>query len=117
MTFDAVHPGWADTPGLRASLPGFARVIGPLLRDPAQGADTTVWLAAGGDGGGGRRGVAGARPGDRDTTGALWHDRRRRGEYYLPWTRPRRAQRLAEGGRLWAYCAERTGLVPGPITA
>ena len=46
ITVNAMHPGWADTPGLRTALPGFSRVIGPLLRTPAEGADTIVWLAA-----------------------------------------------------------------------
>jgi NAD(P)-dependent dehydrogenase (short-subunit alcohol dehydrogenase family) len=46
VTFVAMHPGWADTPGLEASLPGFRRVMGPLLRTPEEGIDTTVWLAA-----------------------------------------------------------------------
>lgn len=44
-TFNAMHPGWADTPGLAASLPGFYRRMRPLLRTPAEGADTIVWLA------------------------------------------------------------------------
>ena len=43
---NAMHPGWADTPGLEASLPGFRSLIGGLLRSPAEGADTIVWLAA-----------------------------------------------------------------------
>ena len=43
-----MHPGWADTPGIAAALPGFHRLMGPLLRTPAQGVDTMVWLAAGG---------------------------------------------------------------------
>ena len=41
----AVHPGWVATPGLAAGLPTFAK-LGPLLRTPAQGADTVAWLAA-----------------------------------------------------------------------
>ena len=43
---NAMHPGWADTPGLEASLPGFRSALGGLLRSPAEGADTIVWLAA-----------------------------------------------------------------------
>ena len=46
ITFHALHPGWADTPGVDAGLPTFAKVMGPFLRTPAQGADTLVWLAA-----------------------------------------------------------------------
>ena len=41
----AVHPGWVATPGLATGLPTFAK-LGPLLRTPAQGADTIAWLAA-----------------------------------------------------------------------
>lgn len=40
-----VHPGWADTPGVDASLPLFSKVMGPLLRSPEEGVDTLVWLA------------------------------------------------------------------------
>ena len=42
----AMHPGWADTPGVADSLPGFHRAMGTLLRTPAEGADTAVWLCA-----------------------------------------------------------------------
>jgi NAD(P)-dependent dehydrogenase (short-subunit alcohol dehydrogenase family) len=38
--------GWADTPGLRTSLPALHRLTRPLLRRPEQAADTIVWLAA-----------------------------------------------------------------------
>ena len=41
----AMHPGWANTPGVVDSLPGFHRVLGPALRTPEQGADTVAWLA------------------------------------------------------------------------
>ena len=46
ITVSAMHPGWSDTPGVVDSLPTFSKVIGPLLRTPEQGADTTVWLSA-----------------------------------------------------------------------
>ena len=63
IAFHSMHPGWARTPGLEASLPGFARIVGPLLRSPAEGADTLVHLAL-----------------EPRTTpsmqgGAFWHDR------------------------------------------
>ncbi len=45
ISVNAMHPGWADTPGLAASLPGFHRVMGPLLRSPEEGIDTVIWLA------------------------------------------------------------------------
>lgn len=48
VAFTAMHPGWADTPGLAASLPGFRRLMTPILRTPAEGADTIVWLATAG---------------------------------------------------------------------
>jgi NAD(P)-dependent dehydrogenase (short-subunit alcohol dehydrogenase family) len=46
ITVNAMHPGWADTPGVETALPGFYRVTKPLLRTPEEGADTVVWLAA-----------------------------------------------------------------------
>ena len=55
VRFDSMHPGWADTPGLSDALPGFARLMGPLLRTPAEGTDTLVWLAT-------TRRAGGARP-------------------------------------------------------
>ncbi|CAN5641396.1 hypothetical protein BH11ACT8_BH11ACT8_32540 [soil metagenome] len=58
---ESCHPGWAATPGVSDSLPGFDKVMGPLLRTPASGADTAVWLVA-------------ARPDSRGTS-HFWHDR------------------------------------------
>lgn len=87
----AVHPGWADTPGLTSSLPGFGRLLGPLLRTAEQGADTAVWLSA-------------ARASDVGT-GRFWHDRRQRPEHYVPWTRETTAERDA----LWARVEALTG--------
>jgi dehydrogenase/reductase SDR family member 12 len=73
VAFHAMHPGWVNTPGLAASLPGFHRLTRPILLSPQQGADTIIWLAT-------------APPG-RLGTGRFWHDRRARPEYLLPRTR------------------------------
>lgn len=43
---NAMHPGWADTPGVVRSLPTFHRLTQGFLRTPEEGADTVVWLAA-----------------------------------------------------------------------
>lgn len=97
----SMHPGWVDTPGLTSGLPFFR--LGPLLRKPEEGADTAVWLTTGAA----RSPGAGADPsvaGD-----GFWHDRHRRGEYYLPWTRPG-AGRDERGPALWDWCAARTGV-------
>ena len=80
----AMHPGWVDTPGVQTSLPTFRRVMGPLLRDPAAGADTIVWL--------------GAADEPARCSGLFWHDRRPRPTHLLPRTREAPADRE----RLWA---------------
>lgn len=46
VRFNAMHPGWAATPGVSKSLPGFEKVVGKRLRDSRMGADTIVWLAS-----------------------------------------------------------------------
>jgi len=46
VVVNSMHPGWARTPGVADSLPGFNRFMGPFLRSPEEGADTMVWLAA-----------------------------------------------------------------------
>lgn len=43
--FASMHPGWADTPAVRTSMPGFHNRMKDRLRTPAQGADTLVWLS------------------------------------------------------------------------
>ena len=42
----AVHPGWADTAGVKTSLPKFRKILAPILRNNHEGADTIDWLAA-----------------------------------------------------------------------
>jgi len=97
VVFHAVHPGWADTPGVESSLPRFHRALRPLLRTPAEGADTIAWLAA--DDG---------RP--LASTGAFWHDRRPRPIHRLGSTR--RSDTAERRDALWAWCVERSGLDP-----
>ena len=46
VVVNAMHPGWADTPGVETALPGFYRLTKRFLRTPDEGADTIVWLAA-----------------------------------------------------------------------
>lgn len=45
IVVNAMHPGWADTPGVETALPAFYRITRKLLRSPEEGADTAVWLA------------------------------------------------------------------------
>ena len=95
--FHAVHPGWADTPGVETSLPRFHRLLGPLLRTPDEGADTIAWLAADDD-----RPVA--------TSGRFWHDRRPRAIHRLP--RTRRSDTSERRCQLWSWCVARSGIDP-----
>jgi dehydrogenase/reductase SDR family protein 12 len=87
----SMHPGWADTPGVRSSLPRFHALTRPLLRTPAQGADTIVWLGAA------------AEP--ARSSGWFWHDRRPRPPHRLPGTR----EAPQERGRLLAECLRLSG--------
>ena len=96
ISFHAVHPGWADTPGVAASLPLFRRVVGPLLRDPLQGADTMVWLALDDEG--------------SASSGRFWLDRRPRPIHRLPTTR--RSDTPERRRALWEWCAATAGLDP-----
>lgn len=45
IAFYVMHPGWADTDGVKRSLPRFRRILKSILRDEASGADTALWLA------------------------------------------------------------------------
>lgn len=42
--FSSMHPGWADTPAVRTSMPDFYRRMRTKLRTAEQGADTIIWL-------------------------------------------------------------------------
>ncbi len=88
----AMHPGWAETPGVESSLPRFHKVMRPLLRTPQEGADTIVWLACA------------EEPGQ--SSGGFWHDRRTRPTHLLPGTKETQVERE----RLWAECQRLSGL-------
>ncbi len=88
VSFNAMHPGWADTPGLAESLPAFYRIMRPLLRTGDQGADTITWLATNSD--------------LRAPGGRLYLDRRARPFDRVPWTR----LQLDEREELWDEIAE-----------
>eukprot|EP00698_Gefionella_okellyi_P024164 TRINITY_DN8448_c0_g1_i1.p1 TRINITY_DN8448_c0_g1~~TRINITY_DN8448_c0_g1_i1.p1 ORF type:complete len:324 (+),score=59.58 TRINITY_DN8448_c0_g1_i1:67-1038(+) len=45
IKFWSMHPGWAETPGVQTSMPGFHKRMNEKLRTAAQGADSIVWLA------------------------------------------------------------------------
>lgn len=47
--FSAMHPGWADTPGVRYSMPIFKKLLNNRLRSAEEGADTILWLATSND--------------------------------------------------------------------
>jgi NAD(P)-dependent dehydrogenase (short-subunit alcohol dehydrogenase family) len=91
ITAAAMHPGWADTPGVQESLPRFRALTRPVLRDDAEGADTSVWLV----------GTEPAPP-----NGRFWHDRRVRPIDIVPTTRASQDARTAA----WAWLAQATDL-------
>ena len=79
ITVNAMHPGWADTPGVENSLPGFYRLTRNLLRSPVEGADTAVWLAAATEAG--------------KVTGKFWLDRQQHPSHLVKRTRESAAER------------------------
>ena len=88
----AMHPGWADTPGVASSLPGFHTVTRRLLRTPEQGADTISWLAA--------------SPEAARASGAFWLDREPHVTHVFPGTDPTPAERR----QLWEALTKLTTL-------
>lgn len=88
--FYSVHPGWAVTPGMSAALPGFHKVLGPILRDSHEGAETAVWLC-------------GAAP-EEAPGGEFYEDRRPRPKHRIPSTRETADDRR----KLYELCARLT---------
>lgn len=86
----SMHPGWARTEGVRRSLPMFNRLMSPLLRSPAQGADTIVWLAASDEA--------------ASSSGRFWFDRQVAPTHLSSTTRETEQER----DRLWASLVDLT---------
>lgn len=96
VSLSAMHPGWADTPGVAASLPRFHRFMRPLLRSPEDGVDTITWLAS--------------RANPESANGRLYLDRRER-----PFDRIRATRvSTADRRRLWSAIVRLSG-EPDPI--
>lgn len=89
---NAMHPGWVDTPGVQISLPTFHRITRSILRTPAEGADTILWLAAC------------ERAGKQ--SGQFFFDREPRRTHFLPTTRESEEDRRA----LWQFCWRQLGI-------
>lgn len=94
IVVNAVHPGWADTPGVLAALPAFHRVTKRVLRTPEEGADTIVWLAAATEAG--------------LVSGEFWLDRRPHATHVLPGTRETPAERRELLRALAAFARRRS---------
>lgn len=92
---NAMHPGWADTPGVQSSLPGFRLLTRAALRNNQEGADTIVWLAL-------------KRP--LNTTGGFFCDRRERPEHRMESTR----NAISEIESYWHKLGELSGC-PAPF--
>jgi NAD(P)-dependent dehydrogenase (short-subunit alcohol dehydrogenase family) len=88
--FAAMHPGWADTPGVQESLPAFRLLTKPLLRSAEQGADTICWLAS--------------RSATTDS-GKFWCDRAVRTIHRLPRTKKSDTPEVRDA--LWQWCDQR----------
>ena len=73
FTFYVMHPGWADTDGVKRSLPRFRKILKSILRDASSGSDTALWLAA-------------ARPAQAEQE-QVWFDRKARPAHVYSRTR------------------------------
>ena len=93
ITINSMHPGWTDTPGVESALPGFYKLMEPILRSPDEGADTATWLASSHE--------------VRTESGKLFLDRRPRRTHVFPWTRESRDDRRELLSRLEALTSSR----------
>ncbi|EED33154.1 dehydrogenase/reductase [gamma proteobacterium NOR5-3] len=79
IVVNAMHPGWADTPGVETALPAFHTLTRLILRSPEEGADTIIWLCAASEAG--------------TVSGKLFLDREPRTTHLLSRTREDSAER------------------------
>lgn len=94
VNFHAMHPGWADTPGVQQALPSFRKVTKVILRSPEQGADTISWLSM--------------EPNVQGESGSFWCDRVVRSVHRVPMTKKTDTQSAREA--LWAWCLDTAGV-------
>lgn len=92
VTVNSMHPGWVDTPAVQTSIPTFYRATKRILRTPAQGADTAVWLAV--------------SPSVSKESGGFWFDREKKSIYKIPGTR----ESQEDKDRLWDICMRDAGI-------
>jgi NAD(P)-dependent dehydrogenase (short-subunit alcohol dehydrogenase family) len=92
VIFQAMHPGWVDTPGVVKSLPRFHSITKPVLRSAEAGADTIVWLAD-------------VDAEELGANGGFWLDRHRRSITKIPGTSASQSER----DRLWQWCEDNSG--------
>jgi NAD(P)-dependent dehydrogenase (short-subunit alcohol dehydrogenase family) len=88
-TFNSMHPGWADTPGVVTALPIFYKLTKPILRTPEEGADTINWLASSTEAG--------------KLSGYFFLDRIAQTTHLLSKTKENEAERLELKNRLLEY--------------
>ncbi|MEX1012073.1 MAG: SDR family NAD(P)-dependent oxidoreductase [Waddliaceae bacterium] len=81
--FSAMHPGWADTAGIRYSLPFFTKLLSLQLRSTEEGADTILWLAI-----------------NNYPTGKFWFDRKQEKTMILHFAQHSKEEEV----RLWNLC-------------
>jgi dehydrogenase/reductase SDR family protein 12 len=98
VSVHAMHPGWANTPGVAASLPMFDKLMRPFLRSPEQGADTMVWLTA--------------DPEPAAITGELWFDRKVAPKHLVDRTRESESDRQNLWDRLVAITGSDLATLP-----
>jgi len=82
--FSSMHPGWADTPGVRYSMPLFKKLLNKRLRSAEEGADTILWLATA----------------DDYPNGKFWFDRKQAKTTILNLNKSSKK----EDELLWKYC-------------
>lgn len=82
----SMHPGWADTPSVKSSIPRFWDFMQNRLRTAEQGADTLIWLSI-----------------KKDLpSGRFWFDREVQSTHLLPFT----TETPNDRQELWRLCTE-----------
>lgn len=92
--FSSMHPGWADTPGVRYSMPLLKKLLNKRLRSAEEGADTILWLAMTND----------------YPNGKFWFDRKQAKTTILNLNKSSKN----DDELLWKYCESILAWIKGP---